>query len=265
VGEAALAEALNWPLPAFRKALQELTTRGMVQFDREARVLRIPNAIRYNPPESPNVVRSWRAIWDEIPECSLKREAYLALRQAVCALGEGFAKAFHEALPEGFPEAFQDPCPKAMANQEQEQEQEQERQEQDTPQSPPRGAEAATADDQQFLEFWRSYPKKAAKEDAKRAWRKLAPSDELVRTMLTAVERQKNSPVWQKDNGQYVPHPATWIRGRRWEDQVSTAGPTPSRNHGRQYRYDPTTDPYAPASSRPRDGQGDVPAVEVGG
>jgi hypothetical protein len=264
VGEAGLAEALGWPLPAFRKAMQELIDLDLVRFDRKARLLWIRNAIHYNPPASANVVRSWRATWDEAPECDLKKAVCAVLRQAICGMGEGFARAFQEAFGEG----SAGPCLKPSANQEQERQeqerQEQERQEQDTP-HPPGGAGAALGDDQQFLEFWRIYPKKAAKEDARRAWRKLAPADELVRTILAAVERQKNSAAWQKDNGQYVPHAATWLRGRRWDDQVSTAGPAGSKNHGRQYRYDPTTDPYAPDRCKPLDGQGNVPAVEVGG
>jgi len=71
-----------------------------------------------------------------------------------------------------------------------------------------------------FEEFWSKYPKKKSKEAAKKAWVKLGPSDELIDTMLTALEEQKNSEQWTKDNGQFIPYPASWLNGHRWEDEV---------------------------------------------
>ena len=115
VGEAALAEALRWPTKAFRKAFREVFREGMAEADWEARVVWIPNAIKYNPPESPNVVKGWAATWDEIPECRLKLTAYQHLKASVKAIGKPFGEAFEKAIG------------KPIANQEQEQEQEQER------------------------------------------------------------------------------------------------------------------------------------------
>jgi hypothetical protein len=112
-GEMALAEELEWGPEGFRKAFAELFAKGLVKADWKARVVWIPNAIKYNAPDNPNVVKSWRTAWDEIPECTLKAEAYERL------------KTFTEALGEGFGKAFVDGCAKGLANQEQEQEQEQ--------------------------------------------------------------------------------------------------------------------------------------------
>ncbi|MBO5837238.1 MAG: hypothetical protein J6Q92_05025 [Oscillospiraceae bacterium] len=41
-------------------------------------------------------------------------------------------------------------------------------------------------------------------------------------TLLSAIDRQKKSAQWTKDNGQFIPYPATWLNGKRWEDQVAT-------------------------------------------
>ena len=38
--------------------------------------------------------------------------------------------------------------------------------------------------------------------------------------MLAAIERQKQTAQWKENGGQYIPHPATWLNGRRWEDEV---------------------------------------------
>lgn len=117
-GEAALAEVLGWPLAAFRRCWRELEQRGLVHADWRARVVWLPNAVRHNSPESPNVVRSWRAAIDDIPESALKGDALQSLQAFAEGLGEPYAKAFAEASGEKHPHP--------LANQDQEQEQEQE-------------------------------------------------------------------------------------------------------------------------------------------
>ncbi len=87
----------------------------MVEADLKARVIFIPNAIKYNKPQSPNVVKSWASHWDEMPECDLKSRAYSELKAFIKGLGEGFVKAFEEAIGK--------PYRKTMPNQEQKQEQ----------------------------------------------------------------------------------------------------------------------------------------------
>lgn len=70
-----------------------------------------------------------------------------------------------------------------------------------------------------FETFWAAYPKKKAKEDARKAWDKRHPDDALLAVMLRALERQQQSPDWQKEGGRYVPHPATWLNAGRWTDE----------------------------------------------
>ena len=40
-------------------------------------------------------------------------------------------------------------------------------------------------------------------------------------TILSALSRQKQTPQWTKDNGQYIPNASTWLNQRRWEDEVT--------------------------------------------
>lgn len=70
-----------------------------------------------------------------------------------------------------------------------------------------------------FERFWAAYPKKRNKGDALKAWRALKPSEELVTAILAAVERAKASVQWRKDEGQFIPYPASWLRARGWEDE----------------------------------------------
>lgn len=77
-----------------------------------------------------------------------------------------------------------------------------------------------------FARFWDSYPKKKAKQDAQKAWDKLKPDEDLSETIIAAVYRLAATQDWTKDGGRYVPYPATFLNGRRWEDDI---GPAQSR------------------------------------
>lgn len=73
--------------------------------------------------------------------------------------------------------------------------------------------------DQDFDVFWARYPNKKGKQAARKAWAKIQPTTALVMTIQTALEWQERQPQWVKDGGRFVPHAATWLNGRRWEDE----------------------------------------------
>lgn len=81
-----------------------------------------------------------------------------------------------------------------------------------------------------FGEFWDMYPKKQGKGAADKAYAKLRPDRSLHMAILKALTLQKQSPQWRKDNGQYIPNPATWLNQRRWEDEVQTGRPQSTGN-----------------------------------
>jgi hypothetical protein len=70
-----------------------------------------------------------------------------------------------------------------------------------------------------FQAFWRVYPRREAKQDALKAWGRLNPSAALVTEILDALAWQTQRDDWTKDDGRYVPLPASWLRGQRWEDE----------------------------------------------
>jgi len=104
-GEAQMAEALGWSLKAFQEAFREAYSKGMVKADWKARVVWIPKAIEYNQPESPNVIIGWSKMWDEIPDCELKEEAYHTLKHHIetsKALKKGFMEAFRKVFAKDY-------------------------------------------------------------------------------------------------------------------------------------------------------------------
>lgn len=71
-----------------------------------------------------------------------------------------------------------------------------------------------------FDRFWSAYPRHVNKQGAMKAFDKAKIDGDLLNVILKAIEMQKASDQWTKDNGQYIPHPATWLNQRRWEDEA---------------------------------------------
>ena len=77
-----------------------------------------------------------------------------------------------------------------------------------------------------FETFWKVWPKKKAREDARKAFSKVKVP---VEDLLKAVEASISTPDWQKDGGKYIPHAATWLNGKRWQDETTTSASAPTR------------------------------------
>lgn len=109
-GEIEMADILNWELEAFREAFREALNEGLVKVSWKDRLVWVPNAIRYNTPTSPNVIKSWAVTWDELPGCELKDVAYRELKAFTEGLSKGFREAFVKACgtPSGTPCANKD-------------------------------------------------------------------------------------------------------------------------------------------------------------
>ena len=85
-----------------------------------------------------------------------------------------------------------------------------------------------------FNAFWEAYPKKRNKGDAFKAWKQAKVTLALYSRILATVEVAKRSTDWQKEDGRFIPYPATWLRAGAWDDELST--------HGGSTIYDPSQD-----------------------
>lgn len=74
--------------------------------------------------------------------------------------------------------------------------------------------------EKQFDKFWQAYPKKVSKKQAQKSWKKINPSLELFEKILKALEMVKQTEQWKKDNGKFIPYPATWLNQERWTDEI---------------------------------------------
>jgi hypothetical protein len=71
-----------------------------------------------------------------------------------------------------------------------------------------------------FEAFYAAYPRKVKPKDARKAWDKLKPDVDLQARILSAIGQQRKSPQWQKDGGQFIPYPATWLNAGEWDNQA---------------------------------------------
>ena len=75
-----------------------------------------------------------------------------------------------------------------------------------------------------FEKFWKVYPKKVAKQAAEKAFVKLNPSEATLDDILAGVREWYGTEQWQKNGGQFIPNPATFLNDRRWEDEIPKGG-----------------------------------------
>ncbi len=69
-----------------------------------------------------------------------------------------------------------------------------------------------------FEEFWKSYPRRVAKGDARRAWERAAKREpELLAKCLAALAWQVPTHAW--DGGKYTPHASTYLNQERYDDE----------------------------------------------
>lgn len=88
------------------------------------------------------------------------------------------------------------------------------------PEENPCSPSASELADDGFAAFWAQYPKKVARPQAVKAWKKINPAGQVFVALMAGLGKQKASSDWLKDGGQYIPHPATWLNSRRWEDEI---------------------------------------------
>lgn len=219
-----LAAELGWESKAFEEAFQEVCVKGMAKHDKKASMVWLPKFIRYNHPESPNVLKAWAAALDLLPECRMKNEVIHSVKE----LAKGLSKGFSKGLPEEFA--------KAMPNQEQEQEQEQEvkntsspsgdgaeepppRKPKPTPKAKNQPSDADLSD--AFEVYWAAGMRKIDKKKARKAFDGIVKREGLdpglfARQLYDDVQARLRANVF----GFKQLHPTTYLNGERWNDEI---------------------------------------------
>lgn len=78
-----------------------------------------------------------------------------------------------------------------------------------------------------FADFWALFPRRVAKKDAERAWNRL----DLNLRALAMTALPNHIKFWEADGRArtFIPHPATWLNGARWEDEIEAEEVIPQK------------------------------------
>jgi hypothetical protein len=83
-----------------------------------------------------------------------------------------------------------------------------------------------------FESFWKAYPKKTGKDAAFIAWKKRKADLPALDDLLAILDGHKKQASWNKDGGQYIPNPATWLNQGRWQDESEPVAATIPQRRG---------------------------------
>lgn len=184
-------------------AVADLTEHGFVVLDDDTQELLVRTYMRYDEMfTQPNGRKAIASAYDEIMSANLKR----IVREELQALVEGVDDVFSETSsnPSANPSSKGSGTPRTK-NQE-----------------PVTRNQELVVIDNLWVQFWEKYPRKTGKANAEKAWKKL---DEASRKQaLVEIENHVNYWKASQTQAQFIPHPATWLNARRWEDEL----PNPS-------------------------------------
>lgn len=85
---------------------------------------------------------------------------------------------------------------------------------------------------EEFERAWAVYPRKVGKGGAWRAWQLLKPDGKLAELIIAKVALYKGTQQWKKDGGQFIPHFATFLNQRRFDDDPESGSTTSSKYSG---------------------------------
>ncbi|HAT8965352.1 TPA: hypothetical protein JBA93_01255 [Legionella pneumophila subsp. pneumophila] len=99
-----------------------------------------------------------------------------------------------------------------------------------------------------FEQFWNLYPEKKSRERAFDVFNQINPDEQLLRTILQALDQHIKSRKAKEAHGEWVPpwkYPANWLAQKCWEDEVKTEVTQEKRNAKRRPNTESKThDPF---------------------
>lgn len=196
-----IAHETGLPLEGALKGIQRLTKEGFCTYEDDSEIVWVHEMAKFQ-------------IGDELKatdnQVKSVRKQYEALHEGV--IKQGFAEKYGDAYKlviDAEEESPSEAPSKPLRSQKQEQKQEQNN---------------SSASPDGFAVFWSAYPKKKSKGDAEKAWKRIKPDAELRERINSSLEAMKASNDWTKEGGQFIPHPATWLNAKGWEDEISSPG-----------------------------------------
>lgn len=97
----------------------------------------------------------------------------------------------------------------------------------------------------EFADFWKVWPRRVSRPTAEKSWQKLTPGEQ--KAVIADVEKRTRMRFWPA-NKKRIPHAATYLNQRRWEDEwVDEVGTdTDKPNSGAYVPRPPAAEPALP-------------------
>ena len=204
---------LGWDSETVSERFRELFDKGFAyRFDG---VVFLPNFLRWNKINNANIATARFSEWDVLPKGEAKTRAARVMLE-FCNHWVDSQKRALETVTQTITQTVTQPEPNPT---------------QPNPTQSQPGKNPKTLghrpDDRDWFEskFWPAYPRKVAKASAAKAFAKINPDDALLERMFAALAVHVASEQWRRDDGRFIPHPATWLNQRRWEDDAEPAAP----------------------------------------
>ncbi len=214
-----LLDDLGWVPETVSETLSELFRIGFAI--RIEGVVFVPNFLRWNRIVNGNIAKARFGDWEAISKGRAKSLAARAMLE-FCDLWSDAHRAILETVSQTVTETLSELFRNRLSNPVSQVENQNPTPSHPTQPNPlsPKSPKNVTAPKppSRFEEFWSIYPRKVSRAAAKKAFDKLAPNDELLVVMLKAVAIRAKSEQWAKDP-QFIPYAATWLNGKRWEDE----------------------------------------------
>ena len=182
---------LKWSRERLAEPLRELLADGFADYDETTEVVFIRQALHYQAPANPNMMRAAAVRLAMLPPTRL----FAAFFEAAQRYAEPFAQRLPELLPQRFGKP---PSPSP------------------SPSPSPEEHTLDSTESCEFADFYAAYPRHVARRAAERTWGRLTASER--QEALAAVERMAEAVTANGCELRFVPYPATWLNQRRFED-----------------------------------------------
>ena len=80
-----------------------------------------------------------------------------------------------------------------------------------------------------FNFFFKQYPKQVGRKQALTEWNKLNLTEKDLNKIIIDITDRLTKEVWSLETKQYIPHPANYLSGEQWDDELISRS-----NHGQR-------------------------------
>lgn len=191
---------LKWSSETVKRTVTETVSIGLIEYDFSLEIVLVNRFMEFNPIANPNVAKSCMLFIETI---SKKSVVYQSLIESMKPYTERFPNGYINGLANGMPnrepilnQTNHDPKP-------------------DPKPEPPVS---------NFSEFYEIFPKHEGRADAEKSYSKAIKQGASHEIIVAGVRKYAEHIKRNQTIGKYISQPATWLNGKRWDDELTPDG-----------------------------------------